>query len=190
MIVDLCDDDGQYRLFFVDASPRHRGRSGKQTILSFMLGRIGELVSTHELRRLTRVAGYGRLIRDLRQEGWQISSYRDRLDLKRGEYVLESDTPLTDRTAPVDAATRMRVLLRDKFRCIICGVSNGDVSKHYPHRPVQLEVHHIIPEDQWGGREDGNLATLCNICHEGVGAEAEASAEEAVQTPKEQLRLW
>ena len=54
----------------------------------------------------------------------------------------------------LDENIRKAVILRDKCRCKLCGVSN-----------TQLEVHHITPKRQGGNNTLKNLITLCSSCH-------------------------
>lgn len=62
---------------------------------------------------------------------------------------------------------RYRVLVRDKFRCVICGASPAkDVG-------VELHVDHIHPWSQGGNSVEENLRTLCLKCNLGKGAKLE-----------------
>lgn len=48
---------------------------------------------------------------------------------------------------------RKEILLRDQYRCMNCGSSDG------------LEVHYIVPVSEGGTNTKGNLASLCFRCH-------------------------
>jgi 5-methylcytosine-specific restriction endonuclease McrA len=48
---------------------------------------------------------------------------------------------------------RDRVLERDAWRCQECGSSQ------------ELQVHHLVKRSQLGDDAEGNLMTLCAICH-------------------------
>ena len=53
---------------------------------------------------------------------------------------------------------RVQVLIRDKFKCRMCGRSRDEVSLH---------VDHILPVAKGGTDEISNLATLCSDCNIG-----------------------
>jgi hypothetical protein len=62
---------------------------------------------------------------------------------------------------------RYKVLVRDKFRCVICGASPAkDVG-------VELHVDHIHPWSRGGKNVEENLRTLCSKCNLGKGAKIE-----------------
>lgn len=56
---------------------------------------------------------------------------------------------------------RVQVLVRDKYRCQMCGRTKDE---------VPLEVDHIIPISDGGTDELSNLATLCRDCNRGKSA--------------------
>lgn len=64
-------------------------------------------------------------------------------------------------------ALRYKVLLRDRFRCLICGRS--------PARDLGVELHvdHIIPWSRGGESTEENLRALCFDCNLGKGAAIE-----------------
>lgn len=55
---------------------------------------------------------------------------------------------------------RLRVLRRDRFRCVECGVASGR-----GNRGVRLVVHHVVGLSVGGSDRMGNLVTLCVSCH-------------------------
>lgn len=57
---------------------------------------------------------------------------------------------------------RMKILDRDQYRCRVCGKHADD------NIDVRLEVHHIQPWSEGGLTHEGNLITLCQVCHEGA----------------------
>ncbi len=60
------------------------------------------------------------------------------------------------------------VLLRDGYRCRICGKGNltpVDNVSEYDRVHFDLEVHHIIPRKDGGSDTFRNLITLCSSCH-------------------------
>ena len=72
---------------------------------------------------------------------------------------------LAPRSIPL--ALRYKILVRDKFRCVICGAS--------PAKDVTIELHvdHIHPWSLRGQNTEENLRTLCNKCNLGKGAKIE-----------------
>ena len=68
-----------------------------------------------------------------------------------------------NRTVPLKL--RLRVLTRDKFRCVLCGrtpaINLGTV----------LHIDHIVPFPNHGPTVESNLRTLCEQCNWGKGAE-------------------
>jgi len=53
---------------------------------------------------------------------------------------------------------RIQILIRDNYKCCICGRSKDEVS---------LEVDHIVPLLKGGNDDISNLATLCKDCNIG-----------------------
>lgn len=53
-------------------------------------------------------------------------------------------------------AIRQLVLSRDNYTCVSCG------SKL---RPIEADVHHMLPRSMGGADEPSNLVTLCDGCH-------------------------
>lgn len=81
----------------------------------------------------------------------------------------QSNSPPDIELAPrsISLALRYRVLVRDKFRCLICGASPAkDVG-------VELHVDHIHPWSRGGQNAEENLRTLCSKCNLGKGAKIE-----------------
>jgi len=72
-----------------------------------------------------------------------------------------------ERNRAVPLKLRLRVLTRDKFRCVLCGrtpaINPGTV----------LHIDHIVPFSDDGPTVESNLRTLCELCNWGKGAEAE-----------------
>ena len=56
---------------------------------------------------------------------------------------------------------RFRVMLRDHFRCRLCGRSPA------MHAGLHLHVDHIVPWSKGGETIDSNLQTLCSDCNQG-----------------------
>ncbi|MFH2043350.1 MAG: HNH endonuclease signature motif containing protein [Acidobacteriota bacterium] len=62
------------------------------------------------------------------------------------------------RKRKISKELRVQVLVRDKYRCKMCGRSKDEVSLH---------VDHIIPVAKGGTDEIDNLAALCSDCNIG-----------------------
>jgi 5-methylcytosine-specific restriction endonuclease McrA len=60
-----------------------------------------------------------------------------------------------------DAARRARVLARDGFRCVYCGVA-------FPEDELTLD--HVEPRMRGGDRSDGNLVAACRPCNTRKGS--------------------
>lgn len=59
---------------------------------------------------------------------------------------------------PFSERTKLAVKRKAHYACCIC------------HRPGQIEVHHIIPQEENGPNTQDNAAPLCPSCHELYGA--------------------
>lgn len=69
-----------------------------------------------------------------------------------------------DRRA-IPAKLRYRVLVRDNFRCVLCGRSPA------LETGVRLHIDHIVPFARDGKTVERNLRTLCESCNWGKGDE-------------------
>jgi hypothetical protein len=150
-------------------SPERRRKTGaRQRILDYFLSRgVGVTVDKSELIAIAQISDWARRVRELRdEEGWRISSFADRGDLRPGEYVLESleRNPASPRRIPSDQ--RARILSRDGFTCQACGLGIGDVSP-INGRPIRLHIDHIKPISEGGDNTDDNLRVLCSDCNQG-----------------------
>jgi hypothetical protein len=147
---------------------RRQGGSVRDKILSFLRENVGRGVTNEELRY---VAGnrteWARRVRELRTEqGWPIATKTTgRPDLGIGVYVLQSDrqSPAHDRITPDEI--RRKVLRRDRYKCQECGWSHDEWN---PSDPRHLELHHIHHHVRGGDNVEGNLKTLCTVCHDKV----------------------
>ena len=83
--------------------------------------------------------------------------------------VFQNDTPQYAEPVPrsISLALRYRVLVRDKFRCVICGASPAKDGT------VELHVDHIFPWSRGGQNTEENLRTLCFKCNLGKGDKVE-----------------
>jgi len=166
----LCpeqDRDAAHRWHVANSIRKQKG-SVRDKILKFLRANVGHQVTNEELRY---VAGnkteWARRVRELRTEfGWPIvTRSTGRPDLALGTYMLQADrqSPAHDRRIPDDI--RRKVLRRDGYMCQECGWSHQEWN---PSDPRHLELHHIKPHVEGGENVEGNLQTLCTICHDKV----------------------
>lgn len=147
---------------------RKKRASVRERILQFLRANVGRVVTNEELRY---VAGdkteWARRVRELRSEfGWPIATKTTgRPDLGIGVYILQADrqSPEHDRHIPDDV--RREVLRRDGYKCKSCGWSHDEWN---PSDPRHLEIHHIKHHVKGGENAEGNLQTLCTVCHDKV----------------------
>jgi hypothetical protein len=70
-------------------------------------------------------------------------------------------------TREVSLGLRYRVLVRDRFRCVLCGRSPAS------DLGVVLHVDHILPWSRGGKTVVENLRSLCEVCNLGKGSRLE-----------------
>lgn len=61
--------------------------------------------------------------------------------------------------------SRRKVLKRDDYTCIFCGVSSGEVRNGKVLNHGDFTVDHLIPVSQGGGNTWGNTACACYRCN-------------------------
>lgn len=147
------------------------GRKGsKQRILDFLLANIGRVIGGDELREASgNKSEWARRVRELRdEEGYQILTHRDRIDLKPGQYLLETDKRLPAFARAISKETRAYVLERNGYTCQMCGLAAGDPDPFDSTRTVRLTMGHIIDKSKGGSDEAGNLRAVCTNCNEGL----------------------
>lgn len=71
----------------------------------------------------------------------------------------------------ISLSLRYRVLVRDKFKCVLCGASPAK------DHSVELHVDHIHPWSRGGTNTEENLRTLCLKCNLGKGVTLEVPAD-------------
>ena len=82
-----------------------------------------------------------------------------------------AQTAVTPRS--ISLSLRYKVLVRDKFRCVICGASPAK------NGAVELHIDHIFPWSKGGQNTEENLRTLCFKCNLGKGASVEDAQQGA-----------
>lgn len=89
-----------------------------------------------------------------------------RFKLKRSGLPVIPRTAGRKRKTPkkVSLAVRYLILMRDNFRCVLCGASPAIT------RGVVLHIDHIKPVSSGGETIPSNLQTLCRDCNLGKGA--------------------
>ena len=146
-------------------------KSARDKLREYFENHIGEILSTEKLRAVAEISEYARRIRELRDdEGMQILTHNDRVDLKPGEYLLETRKRLPVIGRKITSATRTRILERNGFTCQLCGAGAGDPDPVNPDRTVRLHIDHTSPLAQEGDNEEENLRVLCSNCNQGIGA--------------------
>lgn len=142
-----------------------RGDPASGRILEYLKANVGRIVHTSDIARVARISDYQRRIRELRKAGWPILSHNDSVEMRPGEYMLESLHQLPpEHEHAISGAVRREVLIRDGSTCQMCGRTAGDPHPTEPSRKLTLQVDHIDPN---GRPTSGNLRTLCSACHEG-----------------------
>lgn len=140
-----------------------------------------------------------RRMRDLRAEGWVITTYRedrslaaDELRLVRlGGGVWEPGYRSKASSSSVSERLRQEVFAADGFVCVYCGIGGGEPYPDDPLRTAKLTIARGQPTDDGSPR----LATVCDRCHtrssEGESAENLMSAiSELESASRERLSGW
>ncbi|MBA3724980.1 MAG: HNH endonuclease [Armatimonadetes bacterium] len=150
-----------------------RRPGSKQRIREYLLAHVGEVVTSHQLRDAagSNVSEWARRVRELREdEGWQILTHNDTIELSPGQYILkEAPTPNEGIVfgRPISAKLRAEVLDRNGFTCQMCGLTPGDIDPD-TGRTVRLHIGHIKDKNLGGKDELSNLRALCSTCNQGA----------------------
>ncbi|MFJ3508406.1 HNH endonuclease [Streptomyces luteogriseus] len=169
--------------------PGTNKRFGQERRLSAWLWfnkRIGETFTMNELRDALgpNIVGtsehLNRRLRTLREVGWAIPSYKDDGSLKPDEYRLQSRGARywldEDRKAykrfKASARIRRKVMDRDGWRCVICGIASNESYPGEPDEAARLTVGHRVPQERLRARGAAdnidNWRTECARCNEPV----------------------
>ena len=153
---------------YVEQTPKRKG--SRQLILDYFLANIGRVIEGDELRQAAgNVSEWGRRVRELRdEEGYQILTHRDRIDLKPGQYLLETDKRVPAFARTISKETRAYVLERNGYTCQMCGLAAGDRDPFDANRTVRLTIGHIIDKSKGGQDIPSNLPAVCTNCNEGL----------------------
>ncbi len=144
--------------------------SGKASLLEFLLANVGKPLDSQTLREASGGAvEFGRRLRELRAEGWQIETHNDDRTLRPGQWVLRSDKkgkPVAFGRG-VSREVRAIVLERNGYTCQKCGVAAGDIHP-FNNRTVRLQMGHIVDKSAGGKDTVDNLRAECSVCNEGA----------------------
>lgn len=142
--------------------------SARDRLRAYFLQNVGKVLNSKELSAVAGTSEWGRRVRELRNhEGFRIESHNDRSDLKPGQYILISETPVPALSKSLSKETRALILDRNGFTCQMCGAAAGETHP-YDGRKVRLHIGHIVDKSLGGSDEPSNLRALCSVCNEGA----------------------
>ncbi|ADV84849.1 HNH endonuclease [Terriglobus saanensis] len=149
-----------------------RKPGSKERIRQFLRAHIGQVVTSIEIRDSigTSVSEWARRLRELREdEGWQILTHHDTVELKPGQYILKEEPPEKKVIFKRDISAKLRaeVLDRNGFTCQMCGLCPGEIDPA-TNRKVRLHIGHIVDKNLGGKDELSNLRALCSSCNQGA----------------------
>lgn len=147
-----------------------RKPGSKQLILEYFLKNIGKVLKSKDIQQASGGASeWGRRVRELRNEqGYQILTHKDRLDLKPDEYLMETDKRIPAFSRNISKETRAWVLERNGYTCQMCGLAAGDPDPFNTTRTVRLTMGHILDKSKGGDDSPNNLRAVCTNCNEGL----------------------
>lgn len=94
--------------------------------------------------------------------------------IRRREYIN------VRRRREASGAKRMRIYMRDKFRCQYCGTKNG---------ASELTLDHILPRSRGGDNSPVNIVTACVACNNRKGNRTPNEARMPLLTSQSALRV-
>ena len=147
-----------------------RPKGSKQLILDFFLQNVGRVVESRDIQAASGGAvEWARRVRELRNEqGYQILSHKDRVNLKPNQYLLETTKRIPAFARGISKEVRAQVLERNGYTCQMCGMAAGDVDPFNSSRTVRLTMGHIRDKSKGGDDSPGNLRAVCTNCNEGL----------------------
>ncbi len=142
--------------------------SSRDKMLKYFRENVGKKITGEELKYVANdISEWARRVRELRTEsGWPIVTRNTgKPELEVGVYVLEADrqSPPHDRRIP--DTVKVEVLVRDGYKCTICGWSHEQWNRSDPRH---LELHHVKPHVEKGENTVKNLITVCTVCHDEI----------------------
>lgn len=147
-----------------------RKPGSKKLILEFFLKNIGKVLESKQIQEASGGASeWARRVRELRNEdGYQILTHKDRVNLKPNQYMMETAKRLPAFTRNISKETRAWVLERNGYTCQMCGLAAGDPDPFDPTRTVRLTMGHILDKSKGGNDSPQNLRAICTNCNEGL----------------------
>jgi hypothetical protein len=147
-----------------------RKTGSKKLILDFFLQNIGKVLESREIQAASGSASeWARRVCELRNEdGYQILTHKDRVDLKPNQYLMETAKRIPAFSRNISKETRAWVLERNGYTCQMCGRAAGDPDPFNPARTVRLTMGHIIDKSKGGDDSPQNLRAICTNCNEGL----------------------
>jgi hypothetical protein len=152
------------------AKPPTTSKGARAKLRTHFLKNIGRVIDSDELRSVAgNISEWARRIRELRtEEAYLILTNNDRMDLKPGEYLLETNKPQPAFARGISKETRAFVLDRNGFTCQMCGAVAGEPHPYDATRKTRLHIGHIIDKSLGGSDEANNLKAICSVCNEGA----------------------
>lgn len=175
------DDTPYWKL---TVTPGGRGRFGGEKRIAAYLYFNVDVGGTFTMRQIREALGeedtpeqaehLNRRLRNLKPQGWQFTSYKDKYGQAMDEYVLQGKGNklwLGERTKrpTISGALKRQVLERDLNRCVICGVGAGEPYPGEPGTAAKLTAGHRTAGARHGETSLDNLQTECARCNEPVG---------------------
>jgi hypothetical protein len=145
-------------------------KGARAKLRAYFLANIGRVLGSAELRPVAGdISEWARRVRELRtEEGYLILTHNDRVDLKPGEYLLETAKPQPAFARGISKETRAFVLDRNGFTCQMCGAVAGEPHPYDPTRKTRLHIGHVIDKSMGGSDDASNLKAICSVCNEGA----------------------
>ena len=166
LLSDKEDTQAAHRWNVANDIRKNKELSVRNKILGYFRKFVGTEISGEELRYVAdNKTEWARRTRELRTEfGWPVMTrFTGRPDLSVGVYVLEEDRQAPEHDRKIPDSVRRTVLGRDSYTCRDCGWTHARWNRSDPRH---LEAHHIRQHVEGGLNTEGNLTTLCNICHD------------------------
>lgn len=146
-----------------------REPGARSKLRGYFLEHIGEVLESDTLQEVANASEWARRVRELRnEEGYQILTHNDRLDLKPGQYILLDPNPQPAFARELSKEIRAYVLDRNGFTCQMCGAVAGEPHPYDQSRKTRLHIGHIIDKSMGGTDDLLNLRTICSVCNEGA----------------------
>jgi len=147
---------------------RRENISVRDKILKFLRKNVGQKVTGEELKYLAKDRSeWARRVRELRTEyGWPVVTQNTgRPDLEVGVYLLEADRQSPEHDRHIPDQVKRGVLRRDGYKCTVCNWSHSEWNRSDPRH---LELHHKKHHAKGGDNTEGNLISVCTVCHDEI----------------------